>query len=266
MDTVGVVPYLNAVPLVADLPGDVRVVEAVPSELSVLLEAGRVDAALLPVAEAMRGVGEGFLGSYGIASEGAVESVLLFLPPGAAGGAPGTWPRRVVLDPASRTSVALFRVLCARAWEVEPPVEETAAAAGPEPGGDPGRMTLVIGDRAMQARREYAGAVVDLGEAWTGWTGLPFVYAAWTARRGLDAASRGRLARVLDEAADRGLRRREALAREHGPRRGTPPADAERYLARSIRYRIGPREREGLARFAAEVRAAGRVGRAASPR
>ena len=73
MTAVGVVPYLNAVPLVVDLPKGTRVVEAIPAELSALLEAGEVDAALLPVAEAIRGVGDGFLGSYGIACEGPVE-------------------------------------------------------------------------------------------------------------------------------------------------------------------------------------------------
>src|SRR5439155_8427895 len=109
--TVGVVPYLNAVPLVCELPRTVATDAGDPAALSARLEAGVVDAALLPVAEAIRGIGGGYLGSHGIACDGAVESVLAFLPVGSCASVPSTWPSTVVLDPASRTSVALLRVL-----------------------------------------------------------------------------------------------------------------------------------------------------------
>src|SRR5262245_11198736 len=141
----GVVPYLNAVPLVADLPREADVRGADPAVLSAWLDAGEVDAALLPVAEALRGVGGGFVGRHGIACDGAVDSVLAFLP---REGAPASWPAEVVLDPASRTSVALLRVLLERRHGLAPRYV-TASEPGPDPRARPNAITLVIGDRAF---------------------------------------------------------------------------------------------------------------------
>jgi chorismate dehydratase len=241
---VGVVPYLNAVPLAADLPPEVARVEAVPARLSRALAAGDLDAALLPVAEWLRGTGGRRLGSFGIACEGPVETVLLFVPDAD----PARWPRRFVVDPASRTSVALLRCLLAARWGIEAAFEE-AQEPGPDPAARAGAATLVIGDPAVSRAREWRGAVVDLGEAWREWTGLPFVFAAWVGRKDLLPAEADRLARTLDEAGERGTARVEDLAREHGPRHGMSPERALRYLTRSVRFRLGPREEEAIARF-----------------
>ena len=45
---------------------------------------------------------------------------------------------------------------------------------------------LVIGDRAMRVPGDPFHDVVDLGEAWNTLTGLPFVFALWVAREGLE--------------------------------------------------------------------------------
>src|SRR5262245_41118714 len=158
-----------------------------PSDLSRWLAAGEVDAALLPVAESLRGVGEGFLGAHGIACDGAVESVLAFLPPGADLAAARGEPWDVVLDPASRTSVALLRTLLETRHGLSPRYR-VATAPGPDPAASAASITLVIGDRAFARRKGWTGSVLDLGAEWKAWTGLPFVFARWTARRGLPRA------------------------------------------------------------------------------
>src|SRR5262245_19350510 len=168
MFTVGTVPWLNAVPLLAGLDRDARVVAAVPALLSKALAAGELDAALLPVAEAIRGVGVGFLGHHGIASEGPVASVLLFLK------RPLAEVRTVVLDAASRTGAALSRHLVERG--ASGPVRfRTAARPGPDPDSEEADAVLVIGDPALEAARRWKGEVLDLGQEWTRLTGLPFV-------------------------------------------------------------------------------------------
>jgi chorismate dehydratase len=43
---------------------------------------------------------------------------------------------------------------------------------------------LIIGDRTIGLHDKYP-YVYDLAEAWTAWTGLPFVFAAWIAVRPL---------------------------------------------------------------------------------
>lgn len=244
---IGTVPYLNAVPLLAGLERDTEVVAALPGALSGLLAAGTVDAALLPVAEAFRGVGDGFLGGHGIAAEGPVASVLLFLR------RPLVEVRDVVLDPASRTSEALARHLVAAAT-LGAARFRRAAAAGPDPATAGGDAVLVIGDAALGYAPRWKGLVLDLGEFWTQRTGLPFVFARWTARRGLTAAERQALAARLDAAADEGLPRRAERARAWAEAHGADPGRAVRYVQRFVRYRIGPREEEALVRFAAIVR------------
>jgi chorismate dehydratase len=247
--TVGIVPYLNAAPLVADLPPHVKTVAAVPSTLSAWLAEGTVDAALLPVAEAIRGVGDGWIGRHGIACDGPVKSVLLFLPPPAVADDPATWPGRVILDPASRTSAALLRAVMAGRHGLSP-AYETAPAPGPDPRARADAATLVIGDAALAHARTWTGSVLDLGAQWKVWTGLPFVFARWTARAGLPAPDRAALAATLDEAARRGLARRPAIAAERGPRHGLSAAEALSYMTDSLRYEIDARAEAGLARFA----------------
>lgn len=248
MFRLGTVPYLNAVPLLQGLETVAQVVAAVPSDLAERLGRGELDAALLPVAEAFRGVGDGFLGRYGIASEGPVASVLLFLRRAL------TDVRDVALDPASRTSAALARHLVLEATGGQARFRP-ASRPGPCPRAEAGDAVLVIGDAALEAARHWKGPMVDLGATWTARTGLPFVFARWTARRGLTPVERADLAALLDAAAERGLPQRAERARRFAHQQGTDPERAVQYVQRYVRYRIGPREEEALARFEAIVRA-----------
>jgi chorismate dehydratase len=247
--TVGAVPWLNAIPLVADLPPEVRVRTASPPTVSGWLEAGSIDAAILPVAESFRGVGGPFVGRHGIACDGAVASVLAFHP---RPGPPSSWPPRVVLDPASRTSAALLRLLLVRRHGLSPTFE-TAPTSGPDPAAFPGAMTLVIGDPALALRRTWRGGILDLGEEWKAWTGLPFVFARWTARRGAEPPEVERLGAILDAAAARGVARLEEIGRAHGPRHGLAPEEAGTYLRSSLRFALDDEAEAGLARFREET-------------
>ena len=61
---------------------------------------------------------------------------------------------------------------------------------------------LIIGDNALFLDHDALGLEkIDLGEAWVGMTGLPFVYAFWAGRPGILAA--GDMA-ALQQARDRG--------------------------------------------------------------
>ena len=221
----GAVPYLNARPLVEGLR---PLVLATPAELAWRFALGEVEVALLPVAAAeeralLR------VGTLGIAAEGPVDSVLLFLRCGIAA------VKTVALDPASRTSAVLARLLL-----------EDAMGLAPRYGGAPADAELVIGDRAL-VRGATDEPRLDLAEEWTRWTGLPFVFAAWYG----DAAA----APALEEAYARGRPALGRYAREAGLE--LPATALERYLRERIRYRIGPREEEGLALFRARGRARG---------
>jgi len=220
----GAVSYLNALPLVEGLQ---PLVLDLPAALVQRFEAGEVDVALLPVA-AGEAAGLPRVPGLGIAAEGPVDSVLLFLR------TPVEEIRTLALDPASRTSCVLAQLLL-RDRGLEPRLI-----------GAPADAELVIGDPAL-VRAQAGEPALDLAADWTERFGLPFVFAAWYG----DVAA----APALEEAYARGDARIPAFARES--ELGLAPAVLERYLRERIRYRLGPREEAGLAGFVAEGRRLG---------
>ena len=241
------IPYLNAEPYYADwdrLPG--TSVDLVPRRLGEEARAGNVDAGLMAAADWFA-LEESFerVGAFGIACLGEVESVLLL------GRAPvesmsGT---RIVLTSESSTSAALIRILLDRRYGLSGLRYERGDFRDPRALPE-GEAWLVIGDPALAARRAAPGMIVcDLGEAWTSWTGLPFVYALWTARRVLPAETKSALVAFLDqslEKSDRALAAR-LYAGATGGRLGA--ADTlTRYLGRFV-YRLGMDEERGLDLF-----------------
>jgi chorismate dehydratase len=106
---------------------------------------------------------------------------------------------------------------------------------------------LVIGDRAMKVPDSPFHSVVDLSEAWKSMTGLPFVFALWVARPGLDL---GDLPEILEKCRACGLANARELAATHGPKLGLDPDACHEYLTRVISYDLGEPEIAGLRLFA----------------
>ena len=97
---------------------------------------------------------------------------------------------------------------------------------------------LLIGDRAMHACLPGFAHAFDLGQEWSLWTGLPFVYAVWAVREGADL---GRVGDALQEARRRGLNRLGLIAQHEAPRLGLDAGLCRRYLAHIIHFDLGPR-------------------------
>jgi chorismate dehydratase len=249
---VGAVSYLNAKPLYHRLtefaPG-VELTMDVPSRLAERLARGELDVALIPSIEYFRGAAAGYeiLPGFAIAARGPVRSVKLFsrVPLGAID--------RLALDAGSRTSQALARVWLDAAHGVRPgrieelplgvPVQESTADA-----------VLLIGDRAMQVAAGPFHAVVDLAEAWHALTGLPFVFALWVARGGVEL---GDLPEALARSRAEGLAQARELAGVYGPRLGLDVATCFDYLTRVLSYDLGAPELAGLRLFARKAAALG---------
>jgi chorismate dehydratase len=90
--------------------------------------------------------------------------------------------------------------------------------------------------------------VYDLGEQWTQLTGLPFVWAVWTAKRGVDF---GELPVQLNEAYQRS---KEPIEMEHVIadamlRSGWDRQKTEKYLLETMSFEIGVNERNALIEF-----------------
>lgn len=228
---VGSVPYLNSVPLVRGLETQIRF--APPSELADLLRRGELDAALMSITEALFSDQYDVLDGIAVASLGEVKSVFL------AHRKPLTEVRTVACDPASLTSVNLLKVLLAeRGLKPEfVPLSSYAQAAQED-------FVLLIGNPAIEfLRSNPAHELWDLGTAWYELTSLPFVYAAWTLRRGVENA---RLRRLLREARDFGMDTLDYLIHN----RTEYDLDFRKdYLGWHIHYHLGSDEKKGVTRF-----------------
>lgn len=228
---VGSVGYLNAVPLTRGL--EEEVLFATPSKLAELLARDELDAGLVSVVEVLFNDRYDILDGIAIASLGEVKSVLL------AHRRPLEEAREIFCDTASLTSIELLRVLLAERG-VKPqfkPLESYDFAALPD-------YALLIGDRALDLLLgPHQHEIWDLGAAWYELTGLPFVYAVWALRRGLENST---LKRVLREARDFGLDTLDSIIRT---RNEYSLEFRQDYLGWHIHYHLGADEKSGLTKF-----------------
>ena len=165
--------------------------------------------------------------------------------------------RRVALGSTSRTSVRLARLLLSERYGVQPDyytcppdlslmMQEADAA-------------VLIGDAALRANLHegprYGLDVHDLGALWKEWTGLPFVFAVWAARR--DYLEREPvITRRVHEAflASRNLSLEEVgkVAEQAARWEEFDEQVLERYFT-TLDFRFGARQLEAVAEFARRV-------------
>ncbi len=228
---IGSVPYLNAVPITRGLEESITI--APPSQLARMLEADELDAALVSVVEVLLKDRYDVLNGVGVASLGEVRSVFL------AHTRPIEEIHTVHCDTASLTSVCLLKVLLAERG-LSPqfkPLPNWDLASMPE-------SVLLIGDPAIKfALEQQTHEIWDLGAAWCELTRLPFVYAVWALKRGIENSD---LRRQLREARDFGM---DTLDQIIASRSEFDPAFRQDYLGWHIHYHIGGDELRGIATF-----------------
>ncbi len=238
-----VVSFLNTRPLVHALENG-RIEHRfdlsydVPSRCAERLHSGDADAALIPSIEIARGpVPYCVVPEVGISSRGPVRSVLLLH---------RTDPadiRTLALDVNSRTSSVLSRVLLEKRYRCRPDVLHLPPDAGHML--DLADAAVIIGDAALAVDTASCCAI-DLGNAWTVLTGLPFVYACWAGPPGaLDPDQTAQL--IRSKALGVGeIRHIAAICASSGQGSAAFYAD---FLGEKIRYDFGEAELEGLNLF-----------------
>lgn len=227
---IGSVPYLNAKPLIYGIEEETRL--AVPSELSMELRKGDLDAALVPIAEFFENPKYHIVPGIGIATHGPVRSVYL------AHKLPIAKIKKVTLDPNSKTSNLLLQVILKEFFGLN----FSIAAPNRESDGQ-----LLIGDRALIERKRFIDEgfhILDLGETWVEQTQLPFVFAFWAVRPEVSGLSE--LISTLQSAKMEGLENLATIADEQ---RVLAPESAVQYLTRCIAYDLGEKELKGIIRF-----------------
>jgi chorismate dehydratase len=228
---IGSVHYLNAVPLTRGIESEI--IFATPAKLAELLRRDELDAALVSITEVLLTDRYDILDGIAIASFSEVYSVLL------AYKKPLAEAKEIYCDTASLTSVNLLKVLLAeRGLKPEfKQLENYKVAADKD-------FVLLIGDRAIDFQRApHAHEIFDLGAAWFELTNLPFVYAVWALRRGIENA---RLRQLLRETKGFGMETLEVIIRNH------PAYDLDfrqDYLGWHVHFHLAADEKRGVAKF-----------------
>ncbi len=263
---VGHIQFLNCLPLYWGLvrSGALAAVELhkdTPDRLSEALVRGDLDIGPISVVEYLRHADELLvLPDLAVGADGEVRSVVLVStkPVEDLGAA------RIALGATSRTSVLLARML----------LEDRLGLAQPTYAVMPPDVTtmlleadaaVLIGDVALRAR--YAAParglhVLDLAAAWREWTALPMVFALWCARRSYAASSLSQAQAVhaaFRASLDLALAHVDVVTAEAARYESELDAAVLAAYFRTLDFRLGPRQLEGLRAFADRAAARGAV-------
>jgi chorismate dehydratase len=241
---VSAISFLNTAPLIWDFEHgaagpDFDVDYTLPAACAEALRTGAADIGIIPVIAYPTIPGLVVLPDVSIASKRSVRSILLVSK------LPVEEIQTVAADTASRTSVALARVLFCK-WfggprrfiPMEPDLDSMLAHCD---------AALLIGDPALTVDRSRY-LTYDLAEEWHRSTGKPMVFAFWAARA---ESAHPELARVFRDSRDHGLQPENlrAIARQWASRVGISEADVIAYLTQNIDYSLDAENLEGLDLF-----------------
>lgn len=259
----GRIPWINAAPVYAAMdrglvPSPRTVVSATAAELNDLLAAGELDLSVISAVEYARDAPRyHLLPNLAISCDGPVHSVALFSrkPVSELDGA------TVLRTASSRTSVLLLELICKHVWHVTPNFVTARAEADDlaNLAALPHDAVLVIGDAALHLRASGTYPVFeDLGLVWKRWTGLPFVFAVWAARRDADRDAVLAVHRDLLASRDWGVQHLDLIADDASARSGISRATCRAYLA-DLDHQLSYRHLAGLTDFFGRLAADGLV-------
>lgn len=263
---IGRIPYINCYPVYGAIDRgivsvDGSLVDGVPTVLNARIAAGELDVSVVSAVEYARDSQRYLLlPDLAISCDGPVQSVMLFsrLPARELAG------RRVIVSSSSMTSVALLELLFENVWDAQPlfiPGNAEVSDLGDLAGADHDAR-LVIGDAALllASARESAGYAhaYDLGEMWKNWTGLPFVFAVWVARREVPVESALRVHSSLIASRNWGLANLGTLADQAAATTGVNVDVCADYLT-GLDYGLSYPHLAGLTEFYRRLVERGRV-------
>ncbi|WP_069814433.1 menaquinone biosynthetic enzyme MqnA/MqnD family protein [Streptomyces sp. TP-A0874] len=253
---VGHIQFLNCLPLYWGLARtgtllDLELSKDTPEKLSEQLIRGELDIAPVTLVEFLRNADELVaLPDIAVGCDGPVMSCVIVsqLP------LEQLDRERVALGSTSRTSVRLAQLLLAERYGIAPDYYRCPPDLGAMM--QEARAAVLIGDAALRASLHDAPRlgleVHDLGQMWKDWTGLPFVFAVWAARRDYLAREPELVHKVHETfLASRDLSLREvAKVAEQAARWESFDAQVlERYFT-TLDFRLGSEQLAGIAEFA----------------
>ncbi|HTR80908.1 MAG TPA: aminofutalosine synthase MqnE [Bacteroidota bacterium] len=244
-NVVGKIPYLNSVPFYAGFEKRrFKILPVAPRRMGELSTKGYIDAGIFSLMDYFAEEEKLDLMNYGIATRDQVKSVMLFSKEGWA----GLEGKRIGVTDDTATSIRLLQVLLRLKYDVRASFVRMHSGVNDYSGFD---AVLLIGDEAL--RRNKFGLpgfelVFDLAREWYEWQKLPFVFAAWAAKKSLPAETKSELQSLLDTALDRNEARLELVGALHGKQIGLTQSETKEYLE-GFNYRLGDRERMAIETF-----------------
>ena len=192
---ISAISYLNTVPFVFGLEQsgflkDFSMEFDVPSSCASKLIYNQTDIGIVPVATIPFIPNSEIITDFCIGAIGPVKTVILV------GNQPLEEISTVYLDPESRTSVQLVRILDREYWKTRftfLPLQEGMITTELKAG----EAAVLIGDKTFGLEKKFR-FVYDLSAVWFDFTGLPFVFAVWVANKEIREPLKHQFSRALE--------------------------------------------------------------------
>jgi chorismate dehydratase len=208
-----------------------------PADCAAKLISGKVDIGLIPVAALPLLKEYYIISDYCIGSNGNVRTVMLL------SNCPFKEIRSIYLDYRSCSSVNLAKVLARNSWRREFNWINTSEGFDFRNIG-PYEAVVLIGDQCFEFERSFRYKL-DLAMEWKEFSGLPFVFACWTANKPIE----NEFVKEFNKALQLGVNNIDAVVKKFG-KAGTITGKILRtYLIDNIDYNFNHEKKTGLKLF-----------------
>jgi chorismate dehydratase len=208
-----------------------------PADCAAKLIDGRVDIGLIPVTTLPLLKEYHIISNYCIGANGNVRTVLLL------SNCKFEVIESIYLDYRSRSSVILSKVLAKNFWKREFMWMNTSKGFNFRNIG-PKDAVVLIGDQCFEYEKSFSHRI-DLAGEWKEFSGLPFVFACWTANRKLETE----FIKEFNNALNSGIMNIDKVVEKTG---NTGPVNSDvlkRYLTENIEYDLNDEKKKGLELF-----------------
>jgi chorismate dehydratase len=208
-----------------------------PADCASKLINGKVDIGLIPVAVLPLLKEYYIISDYCIGANGNVRTVMLL------SNCPFEEIETIYLDYRSRSSVNLSKVLAKNFWKKEFEWINTSKSFDFVNIGL-NEAVVLIGDQCFEYENRFRYKI-DLALEWKKFSGLPFVFACWTANRILD----NEFIKEFNKALRSGVKNINAVVEKFGNTGTITGKVLKKYLTENIDYDLNEEKKKGLKLF-----------------
>jgi len=208
-----------------------------PADCASKVISGKADLGLIPVAVIPLLKEFHIIGNYCIGANNKVRTVQLLSNTRFAD------VETVYLDYRSRTSAELVKVLAMNKWERQFHWVNTSKEFD-FVNIAPGEAVVLIGDQCFECENQFMFKI-DLAEEWKAFSGLPFVFACWTANRQLEKS----FVDEFNKALETGVKNIDSVVEKFGKSGSIRGHDLKIYLTENIDFDFNDEKKRGMNLF-----------------